>query len=243
VPEQDLQDETKVMPAFYDMLRNVSAGKRFRMLHGVYKDTPVPLCYRHLAVLIRAGYFNTVLTTNIDTYGEIRGDQTYPKGHACELKTQAGPSPPRRPLLPSDLLLLSFLLVLSPLPVSILMSTPLVENSSARLHQRFIADSSRIHRGFIGLCFSEATIHSKETTHEWSDGAKGGKNMNVGSESTAGTGAVGAALGVILVYVIELLAGIDIPLAVEGAITVVVTFLVGYLVPARIGRGPNGGPQ
>ena len=67
--------------------------------------------------------------------------------------------------------------------------------------------------------------------------------MNVGSESTAGTGAVGAALGVILVYVIEVLAGIDIPLAVEGAITVVVTFLVGYLVPARIGGGGNGGPQ
>jgi H+/Cl- antiporter ClcA len=61
------------------------------------------------------------------------------------------------------------------------------------------------------------------------------------TDSNAGVGAVGAALGVILVYVIEVFTGTDIPIAVEGAITVVVTFLVGYLVPARIGGGTNGG--
>jgi len=67
VSHQDLQDKDKLIRAFYDLLGNVSRGKRFRMLHGVYKDIPVPLCYQHLAVLIKAGYFNTILTTNLHT--------------------------------------------------------------------------------------------------------------------------------------------------------------------------------
>jgi len=63
----------------------------------------------------------------------------------------------------------------------------------------------------------------------------------MGMQTNAGAAAVGAALGVILVYLIEVLTGTDIPLAVEGAITVVVTFLVGYLVPPAIGSGAGAG--
>jgi hypothetical protein len=59
----------------------------------------------------------------------------------------------------------------------------------------------------------------------------------MGMQTNAGASAVGAALGVILVYLIEVLTGTDIPLAVEGAITVVVTFVVGYIVPPQIGGG------
>jgi len=58
--------------------------------------------------------------------------------------------------------------------------------------------------------------------------------------TNVGAAAVGAALGVILVYVIEIATGGDIPTAVEGAITVVVTFSVGYLVPTDLGRGGQG---
>jgi len=61
----------------------------------------------------------------------------------------------------------------------------------------------------------------------------------MGMNTNVGAAAVGAALGVILVYVIEIATGGDIPTAVEGAITVVVTFSVGYL-PTDLGRGGQG---
>lgn len=53
----------------------------------------------------------------------------------------------------------------------------------------------------------------------------------MGTNTNIGAAALGAALGLIIVYLGELIAGVDIPFGVEGAITVVVTAIVGYIVP------------
>lgn len=65
--EQDWEDERKLVEAFYNLLGDISVRQRYRMLQRFYTSIPVPLFYQDLAVLIQAGYFNHVLTTNVDT--------------------------------------------------------------------------------------------------------------------------------------------------------------------------------
>jgi hypothetical protein len=65
--KQDLQDKDKLRRAFTGLLDDMSGGRRYRMLQRVYRHVPIPLGYQNLAVLIKAGYFSTILTTNLHT--------------------------------------------------------------------------------------------------------------------------------------------------------------------------------
>jgi uncharacterized membrane protein YeaQ/YmgE (transglycosylase-associated protein family) len=54
------------------------------------------------------------------------------------------------------------------------------------------------------------------------------------SEVTTATGAsVGAAVGAILAYVLEVTTATDLPAAIEGAVIVVCVYLVARFLPAR----------
>ena len=64
--------------------------------------------------------------------------------------------------------------------------------------------------------------------------------MDVSTNTTVLGAGFGAALGAIIVYVVEALAGVDIPAGVEGAIVVVVTGLIAYVVPPNAAE--TGGP-
>ncbi len=66
--------------------------------------------------------------------------------------------------------------------------------------------------------------------------------MNVGTNTTVLGAGFGAALGAIIVYVIELAAGVDIPSPIEGAIVVVVTGILAYVVPPNAAE-PGGPPS
>ncbi len=57
--------------------------------------------------------------------------------------------------------------------------------------------------------------------------------MNTSQNTTVVGAALGAAVGTIVVYLAELLATVDVPSAVEGAIVVVCTALVALVYPAN----------
>jgi hypothetical protein len=65
--EQDQADESKLVEAFFAMLRGMTQIERHSLLQSLYKRVPVPLFYQDLAKLVRAGYFSHVLTANVDT--------------------------------------------------------------------------------------------------------------------------------------------------------------------------------
>lgn len=67
LPEWDKADESLLVQAFRELLGGMSGGQRYNVLQSFYNHIPVPLFYQDLAVLIRMGYFNRILTTNIDT--------------------------------------------------------------------------------------------------------------------------------------------------------------------------------
>ena len=48
--------------------------------------------------------------------------------------------------------------------------------------------------------------------------------------------AAGAAAGVVIVYTVEQLTGLDVPAIVEGAVGILCTVAGGYLVPPGAGR-------
>ena len=48
--------------------------------------------------------------------------------------------------------------------------------------------------------------------------------------------AAGAAAGVVIVYTVEQLTGLDVPVIVEGAVGILCTVAGGYLVPPGAGR-------
>lgn len=63
-PETDPErDKTE----YFAFLSTLSSSQRFRMLQSFYANVPVPLFYQNLALLLRAGYFRRVMTTNVDT--------------------------------------------------------------------------------------------------------------------------------------------------------------------------------
>lgn len=94
--------------AFYGLmneLKKTSGDKIYRMLLKLNAKVPVPLFYQDLALLIKAGYFERILTTNIDTLLEqsldIAGLQAGYDYHVTSL----GVSPTRTDApedLPSD---------------------------------------------------------------------------------------------------------------------------------------------
>lgn len=49
--------------------------------------------------------------------------------------------------------------------------------------------------------------------------------------SKVGAAAVASALGVLLIYLIEAVSKVDLPTSVEGALVVLLTLGVGYLIP------------
>jgi hypothetical protein len=61
-----LEDQQAVLDAFDDLMEEMTGGQRYRMLQSYYANIPVPSFYQDLALLIRAGYFKHILTTNID---------------------------------------------------------------------------------------------------------------------------------------------------------------------------------
>jgi hypothetical protein len=59
-----------LLTLFYDLmakLKKGASGKIYRILLKLYANVPVPLFYQDLALLIKADYFERILTTNIDT--------------------------------------------------------------------------------------------------------------------------------------------------------------------------------
>jgi hypothetical protein len=52
---------------FLKLLGNLSSAQRHVTLQNFYRRIPVPLFYQDIAVLIKAGFFRTVMTTNVDT--------------------------------------------------------------------------------------------------------------------------------------------------------------------------------
>jgi hypothetical protein len=63
---QFLSDDD-MLQTFYKQLEKLSPGYVFRILQSHYSNTPVPLFYQDLALLIRNRYFGRILTTNLDT--------------------------------------------------------------------------------------------------------------------------------------------------------------------------------
>lgn len=59
--------------------------------------------------------------------------------------------------------------------------------------------------------------------------------MQPSNQTTVTGAALGAAIGAILVWLIEVLSHVDIPSAVEGSILVVVTALVSLVYPPQQG--------
>jgi SIR2-like domain len=66
VPPTNVDDEER-LKYFYKLTDSMSPGQRFRILQSFFANIPVPIFYQQLAVLIKAGYFTKILTTNFDT--------------------------------------------------------------------------------------------------------------------------------------------------------------------------------
>jgi molecular chaperone GrpE (heat shock protein) len=66
-PPYDPLDKATSLKRFYKWLEPMSAGHVFRLFQAHYANTPVPLFYQDLALLIKSRYFNRILTTNFDT--------------------------------------------------------------------------------------------------------------------------------------------------------------------------------
>ncbi|MFC1878609.1 SIR2 family protein [Chloroflexota bacterium] len=65
--EIDDPNDDQLMEAYTEFIREMTAGQRYRMLLSFYDSVPVPAFYQDLALLIKAGFFEHILTTNIDT--------------------------------------------------------------------------------------------------------------------------------------------------------------------------------
>ncbi len=64
--ERDLEDRQDALNALGELMDEMTSGQRYRMLQSFYANIPVPSFYQDLALLVRAGYFRHILTTNID---------------------------------------------------------------------------------------------------------------------------------------------------------------------------------
>ena len=66
-PRYDANDKAGLLKNFYKWLETKSPGHVFRLFQAHYANTPVPLFYQDLALLIKNNFFNRILTTNFDT--------------------------------------------------------------------------------------------------------------------------------------------------------------------------------
>lgn len=66
-PHFDHNDKAGSVQNFYQWLETKSPGHVFRLFQAHYANTPVPLFYKDLALLIKNKFFNRILTTNFDT--------------------------------------------------------------------------------------------------------------------------------------------------------------------------------
>jgi len=66
-PPYDPSDKAASLKRFYKWLEPMSAGHVFRLFQKHYANTPVPLFYQDLALLIKNKFFSRILTTNFDT--------------------------------------------------------------------------------------------------------------------------------------------------------------------------------
>ena len=66
VPKMDALNRQELVSAFYKFLDKLPPVQGSMALQKFYRNIPIPLFYQDLAVLIRAGYFRHVLTTNFD---------------------------------------------------------------------------------------------------------------------------------------------------------------------------------
>ena len=77
-------DEESLLHAFNEFIAEMTPGQRYRMLQSFFAGLPVPTFYQDLALLIKAGFFRRIITTNIDTLLEqalngagLWGDKDY----------------------------------------------------------------------------------------------------------------------------------------------------------------------
>lgn len=66
-PEVDSSNTDDVIKGLYQLLDQMSPGVIYNTLRSLFTDLPVPLFYQDLAVLVQAGYFSRIITTNFDT--------------------------------------------------------------------------------------------------------------------------------------------------------------------------------
>lgn len=59
--------DDELVESFLKLLGHLSPVQRHITLQNFYRRIPVPLFYQDIAVLIKAGFFKTIMTTNIDT--------------------------------------------------------------------------------------------------------------------------------------------------------------------------------
>jgi hypothetical protein len=65
--KEERSDEDKLLKSFFKFLGKMSHTEIFLMLQSFFADIPVPTFYQDLALLVKDGYFNRILTTNFDT--------------------------------------------------------------------------------------------------------------------------------------------------------------------------------
>jgi hypothetical protein len=80
----DQPSDAELTDALGGLLADLPPGQRMSLLLGFYGSTPVPLFYQELAMLIGAGFFRRILTTNVDSLLEralqnagLRDDREY----------------------------------------------------------------------------------------------------------------------------------------------------------------------
>src|SRR6185369_270082 len=66
-PAVDSSNTDEVVKALYQLLDQMSPGVIYNTLRSLFTDLPVPLFYQDLALLVQAGYFSRIITTNFDT--------------------------------------------------------------------------------------------------------------------------------------------------------------------------------
>lgn len=64
--DEEREDRAAVLQAFDELLEEMTTGQRYRMLQSFYASVPVPSFYQDLALLVKAGFFKLIVTTNID---------------------------------------------------------------------------------------------------------------------------------------------------------------------------------
>ena len=69
-PEVDSSNTDEVVKALYQLLDQMSPAVIYNTLRSLFTDLPVPLFYQDLALLVQAGYFSRIITTNFDTLFE-----------------------------------------------------------------------------------------------------------------------------------------------------------------------------